>query len=358
MECLNPVNDSEGNEAAKIRESLNRPGTDEALVWSVTTALQAQIADTLPYLPPALAGASFGVALMDGDGYLIEANPAFAALLGHDADSLTGVSLSEISSGAEHEKRRRELVDGERERYDVYLGTMDGGSECFTVSAVRALGEGSFVAAVVGGGSSEEVEWYGAILDQMADTLFVHDIEGRILKVNQQACESLGYSSQDLLSMNITEIEQGLTTVKLDKMWRSLTPGVPVTVAGKHKRKDGIVFPVEVRVGLSEEGGRTVMVALARDNTEREDAERAREEVEKRFHQLFENSIDALFVHDQNGRFVDCNAEACRSLGYSRDELLDLAVSDISVDTLTEEEKAECTEPTLWERAMGESRGG
>lgn len=356
MECLTPVNDSEGNEAAKIRESLNRPGTDEALVWSVTTALQAQIADTPPYLPPALAGASFGVALMDGDGYLIEANPAFAALLGHDADSLTGVSLSEVSSGAEHEKRRRELVAGERERYDVYLGTMDGGSECFTVSAVRASGEGSFVAAVVGG-SSEEVEWYGTILDQMADALFVHDIEGRMLKVNQQACESLGYSSQDLLSMNVTEIEQGLTTVKLDKMWRSLTPGVPVTVAGKHKRKDGVMFPVEVRVGLSEEGGRTVMVALARDNTEREDAERAREEVEKRFHQLFENSIDALFVHDQNGRFVDCNAEACRSLGYSRDELLDLAVSDISVDTLTEEEKADRTEPTLWERAMGGEPG-
>ncbi|MGI8865586.1 MAG: putative bifunctional diguanylate cyclase/phosphodiesterase [Rubrobacteraceae bacterium] len=248
-------------------------------------------------------------------------------------------------------------MNGERERYDVYLGTPDGGSERFTVSAVRASGEGSLVAAVVGGGSSKEVEWYSSILEQMADALFVLDIDGRMLKINQQACESLGYSGQDLLSMNVTEIEQGLTPAKLDKMWRSLTLGVPVTVLGKHERKDGVVFPVEVRVGLSEEGGRTVVVALARDITEREKAERAREEVEKRFYQLFENSIDALFIHDQNGRFVDCNAEACRSLGYSRDELLDLAVSDISIDTLTEEEKAERTEPTLWEQVMGAEPG-
>jgi PAS domain-containing protein len=94
MGCLTPVNDSEGNEAAKIRESLNRPEADEALVWSVTAALQTHIGEATPCLPPAFADATFRVALMDSDGSLIEANPAFAALLGREVDSLTGVSLS------------------------------------------------------------------------------------------------------------------------------------------------------------------------------------------------------------------------------------------------------------------------
>ncbi|MGI8865587.1 MAG: PAS domain-containing protein, partial [Rubrobacteraceae bacterium] len=87
-----------GNEAAKIRESLNRPEADEALVWLVTAALQVHIGEATLCLPPVFADAAFGVALMDGGGSLIEANPAFAVLLGREVDSLTGVSLSEVSS--------------------------------------------------------------------------------------------------------------------------------------------------------------------------------------------------------------------------------------------------------------------
>ncbi|HZY64814.1 MAG TPA: PAS domain S-box protein [Rubrobacteraceae bacterium] len=185
-----------------------------------------------------------------------------------------------------------------------------------------------------------------------ADGFFVHDVRGRILDVNRHACESLGYTREELLTLNVTDIEQSFTPEEIEEQWRNMSPEAPVTLEGVHRRKDGTTFPVEVRLGLLDSEGEQLMFALARDITERKRAEAALRESERRFRQLFENSADALFVHDEFGRILDCNAEACESLGYKREELLSMNVGDISVHLLTEEERRERAGDTLWERVM------
>lgn len=62
--------------------------------------------------------------------------------------------------------------------------------------------------------------------------------------------------------------------------------------------------------------------------------ERSRKEViarEERFRALVENAADAFFVHDAMGKFVDVNINACVSLGYSREDLLEMSVPDIDI---------------------------
>ncbi|MFB9223099.1 PAS domain S-box protein [Paracoccus cavernae] len=53
---------------------------------------------------------------------------------------------------------------------------------------------------------------------------------------------------------------------------------------------------------------------------------------ELRFRQLVESSMDDYFIHDESGRFIDVNEHACTSLGYTREELLELSVPDISCE--------------------------
>ena len=88
------------------------------------------------------------------------------------------------------------------------------------------------------------------------------------------------------------------------------------------------------------------------DITERRAAEESLEQSERRFRQLFENSVDAVFVHDARGRFVDCNAAACQALGYAREELLGMSVADIAVRLLSETERRQRKGKTLWQQAM------
>ena len=52
-------------------------------------------------------------------------------------------------------------------------------------------------------------------------------------------------------------------------------------------------------------------------------------ESEARLQSLFAGIDDALFVHDLEGRIIDCNEAACRRLGYSREELLAMRTSDV-----------------------------
>ena len=49
--------------------------------------------------------------------------------------------------------------------------------------------------------------------------------------------------------------------------------------------------------------------------------------------EALENGPFAVFVADDDGRYLAVNAYACDLLGYTRDELLDLRVSDVAVDS-------------------------
>ena len=66
------------------------------------------------------------------------------------------------------------------------------------------------------------------------------------------------------------------------------------------------------------------------DIDERKRAEDALEDSRRRFQAIFENSLDGILLIDDGGRYVDCNPAACQLLGYSREELLQLTVWDVT----------------------------
>jgi PAS domain S-box-containing protein len=65
---------------------------------------------------------------------------------------------------------------------------------------------------------------------------------------------------------------------------------------------------------------------------ERVRAEEALRESERRFRALVEQAADAFFVFSSQGSVIDVNRRACVSLGYTRDELLNLTLPDIEED--------------------------
>jgi formate hydrogenlyase transcriptional activator len=128
----------------------------------------------------------------------------------------------------------------------------------------------------------ESEKRFRMLVEQAGDSFFLHDQEGWILDVNRQACESLGYTRDELLTKHISEI--ALKLLKKE-FWQPLSSGKYVTFESIQKRKDGSTFPVEVRLGRLDLGGQILLLALVRDITFRKDAEN---ELKKNFQEIKE----------------------------------------------------------------------
>ena len=117
---------------------------------------------------------------------------------------------------------------------------------------------------------------------------------------------------------------------------RALRSGEAVRDTELHvRRPDGVWRVLAGSAAVSKpdgQGGPRRVVVLVRDITERWAAEEALRVSEGRFAALVNQAADAFFIHDGEGRFVDVNRRACESLGYTREELLQMTVLDIEQD--------------------------
>ena len=136
------------------------------------------------------------------------------------------------------------------------------------------------------------------LVEQAADAIFVHDLEGRFVDVNRQACEGLGYTREELLGMSVADIETDLEPGSLKKLWKQIASGPPLTLEGLHRRKDGTTFPVEIRVGVFGAEERPLMLALARDISGRREAEEKIRETEARYRTLVEQIPAVTYIQE------------------------------------------------------------
>lgn len=129
-------------------------------------------------------------------------------------------------------------------------------------------------------------------VEQVSDALFVTDESGAIVDANRQACASLGYSRDELLRMNVLDTEAETDRSNRAGAWRMIEKGRPINLEGRQRRKDGSVFPVEIRCGSFELLGQTFYLSLVRDISERLEAERALRSAEAQLRQA--QKMDAV----------------------------------------------------------------
>lgn len=110
---------------------------------------------------------------------------------------------------------------------------------------------------------------FRAIFDHAIDSMYIHKTGGKIIDVNQQGCDKLGYSKDEILGNLPTLFEYELSNDMLLEYSSRLSQGKIVNFQSKHKRKDGSVFPVEVWIKGFWIDGERLSVSLVRDLSER-----------------------------------------------------------------------------------------
>jgi PAS domain S-box-containing protein len=114
---------------------------------------------------------------------------------------------------------------------------------------------------------------FRTFVDHATDAFLLLDEQLLVVDVNRQACESLGWSREELIGMHPRDFDVGLDEPSIRRLAQRAGAGEIITFETRHRRKDGTAFPVEIRTGTFKQGRDLFYLALARDISERKLAE-------------------------------------------------------------------------------------
>ena len=149
----------------------------------------------------------------------------------------------------------------------------------------------------------ESEERYRLLFNSINDALFVVELgaegmPGRLLQVNDAACERLGYTREELLTMSARDVTAPESWERTPVVMEHLRAEGRALFQIERLARDGRRIPVELNARLFEMNGRRVSLGIARDLTERKRAEEALRESETRFRQLAENIGEVFYLQD------------------------------------------------------------
>lgn len=122
-------------------------------------------------------------------------------------------------------------------------------------------------------------------MDRAPDSILWVGDRGELIYANDAACSSLGFSREELLKMKVFEVDPDFPVEGWEQHKVDLKRLGRMTFEGRHRTKDGRIFPVEVTTNYIDYKGRFLGIAFDRDITERR---RSQEERDKLQNSLFQ----------------------------------------------------------------------
>ena len=232
-----------------------------------------------------------GIGVATIQGRALAANDALLQMTGYQEADLDQISLTELYQNPED----RDLVmkqlktDGFIHGFEIQFLRKDGtpfyGS--ITVTPFPMENEGTHLMVMVDvtqrkqaeDALRESEEKYSSLFHFSNDGIFLHDLEGNIIDVNQKALDQLGYTKSEMLSFKIPDFHPPEALEKSQWAFETIVREGFVSFETDFKKKTGEVFPAEVSSSLFEIGDKKVIQGIVRDITERKQAEEEREKL-------------------------------------------------------------------------------
>lgn len=179
----------------------------------------------------------------------------------------------------------------------------------------------------------ESERYFRSLVEFAPEAIFVQS-QGRFVYLNPLMLKLLGANRpEDLLGtdfMNYMAPEfHEVIRERIRYQRQAGRPAAPMEM--EYVRLDGSRVPVESAAMAIRYHDSDAHLVFVRDITGRKQAEEALRASEERFRRLFDAAADAVFVYDQDGRILDVNQVTCKCLGYTREELQQMTLSDIEV---------------------------
>lgn len=173
------------------------------------------------------------------------------------------------------------------------------------------------------------------IMNSALDAIVSIDLEGAIIFWTPQAEKIFGWKESEILGKTL---EETIIPLKYRNHHKKGIQHYIKTGEGpilnkllemSALNKSGHEFPVEISITPVKQGASEFFCAFIRDITERKKAAETIKLNEEKYRTLVEQAVDAIALYDAAGRILDVNSGAVELLGYSKDELANMSLSQI-----------------------------
>ncbi len=173
---------------------------------------------------------------------------------------------------------------------------------------------------------------YRRLYESITDAVVTVSMSGQIREFNPAYSKMLGYSGEELLQLKYEDVtpEKWHDCESAIVRQQVLRRGFSDVYQKEYRRKDGTIFPVELRTLLiKDEAGRpTGMWAIIRDITKRRRAEEALRESEERLAVLVKTAPAGIAIHGSDGRLLSVNDTGRKLLGITKANAKGKGLSD------------------------------
>ncbi|MFZ5878301.1 MAG: PAS domain S-box protein [Chloroflexota bacterium] len=166
-------------------------------------------------------------------------------------------------------------------------------------------------------------ESYRGLFDTVTDAIYIQDANGVFLDVNEGALKMYGYSREELIGKDPSAVSAPGKN-DLEEVSRKIQlalQGEAQQFEFWGRRKNGEIFPKNVRVSRGSYFGENVLIAFAEDITERKKVEEALRTAEARYRNLVEHLPAVVYIDltsDMNTIYVSPQIETL--MGYTPEE--------------------------------------
>lgn len=239
--------------------------------------------------------------IIDLDGFLVEANPAFCSMFGYTREELIGMHISVLAAPASQHIVTEALETymsgsgyqtvGQGLRKDGTVFHIESHSTTLIYTGrPHALGVSRDISERVEAEKQlrEREEQYRAIFEATTDAVLIRNLEdGHVVEANPAACQMYGYSYEEFIGLDANVITHPDSLRLLPGGLQTVRTGQQLQFQGLGLRKDRTPIYVEVRGTPFSYKGKPHLLGVSRDITERVQAQQLLEQrVEERTREL------------------------------------------------------------------------
>jgi diguanylate cyclase (GGDEF)-like protein/PAS domain S-box-containing protein len=282
--------------------------------------------------------------LIDADtGAIVDTNSAACNFYGYESAEFKTKNITDLNTlpaeqvvremaRAKTERRnyfhfRHYLASGEVRDVEVHSSPLQEQNQNLLYSIVQDVTERKQTEQSL----KESEERYRDLFENANDLIYLHDLKGNYLSINQAAERVFGYTREEVLKMNLKQI---IAPEHLKLVRQKLSAKIAGTKQSVYEvdclTKDGRIITVEINSrAIYKDGVAVAVQGIARDVTERKQIQEALRESEKQYRELFENANDLIYTHDLQGNFTSLNRAGEIITGYNRDEAMKLNIAQV-----------------------------